>query len=82
LSDILPTGKNQLPCARYSARFGQELTEREREVISHVLLGISNAQIADALFIHHKTVKFHLSRIYKKLGVKNRGQLILKECGR
>jgi DNA-binding CsgD family transcriptional regulator len=58
--------------------FGQELTLREREVVAQVLRGVSNLEVGAALFIEEKTVKFHLGRIFKKIGVKTRGQLILK----
>lgn len=67
---------------RYAVRPGQELTWREREVVAQVLRGVTNKEIAKALALSEKTIKFHLSRIYKKLKVESRGQLILRECGR
>jgi len=48
------------------------LTGREREVLSMAARGRSNAVIGDDLFITAKTVKFHLSNAYRKLGVQNR----------
>ena len=51
------------------------LTPREREIVRHVLKGSSNAEIGDALFISVGTVKNHVYSIYRKLGVRNRGQL-------
>lgn len=51
------------------------LTPREREIVGHLLKGSSNAEIADTLFISVGTVKNHVYSIYRKLGVKNRGQL-------
>jgi DNA-binding NarL/FixJ family response regulator len=51
-------------------RFG--LSERELEILGFVTRGSSNAQIAKALWVSDQTVKFHLSRIYRKLGVSSR----------
>lgn len=48
------------------------LTERELEVLGLVSQGRSNAEIAKALFVTTKTVKYHLSGIFAKLGTKNR----------
>ncbi|WP_309121536.1 LuxR C-terminal-related transcriptional regulator [Paenibacillus sp.] len=52
------------------------LTEREREVARLVIDGSSNADIAARLFVTEITVKKHLSSVYAKTQVKNRGQLI------
>jgi DNA-binding NarL/FixJ family response regulator len=51
-------------------RFG--LSKKELEILELVTRGSSNAQIARALWVSEQTVKFHLSRIYKKLGVSSR----------
>lgn len=48
------------------------LSAREEEVLFALLTGKSNRQIADQLFVVEKTVKFHLTNIYRKLGVKSR----------
>jgi DNA-binding NarL/FixJ family response regulator len=48
------------------------ITERELEILQHVAEGLSNAQIAKALWVTEQTVKFHLSNVYRKLGVSNR----------
>lgn len=55
---------------------------REKEVLGLICEGKTNQEIADILFISLQTVKDHTSRIYKKVGVKNRVQLIafLKNC--
>jgi len=52
------------------------ITQREREVIHEIQNGLTNQQIADKLFVTLQTVKDHNSRIYLKLGVKNRTQLV------
>lgn len=54
------------------------LTDREQEIISHVIDGKSNKEIASTLFIAEVTVKKTLTNLYQKLGVKNRVQLISK----
>jgi DNA-binding NarL/FixJ family response regulator len=48
------------------------LTERERQTLALVAEGASNAEVGQALWVTEQTVKFHLSNIYKKLGVANR----------
>ena len=53
------------------------LSARQSEVVSLVLQGLSNREIANRLLINEKTVKFHLTDIYKTLGVKSRAQLIV-----
>jgi two-component system, NarL family, response regulator DegU len=54
-----------------------DLTETEARVVKLVLNGGSNKDVAKNLFLSEKTVKFHLYKIFKKLSVKNRSQLIL-----
>lgn len=53
------------------------LTQREKEILSLVAKGKSNAEIADKLFVREVTVKTHLNSIYKKLNVENRVQAVL-----
>lgn len=56
------------------ARYG--VTKREREIIEQVCAGKSNQEIADTLFISLQTVKDHTHRIYLKMDIKSRVQLI------
>ena len=55
-----------------------QLSEREGDVFIHVLNGKSNKSISNFLYIEEGTVKNHLTNIYKKLGVKNRNELMAK----
>lgn len=52
------------------------LSKSEIRVLEKLLLGISNAEIAQFLCVGDKTVKFHLTNIYRKLNVKSRGDCI------
>ena len=51
---------------------GEDLTAREREILMLVADGLTNATIGKQLWVTEQTVKFHLSNIYRKLGVSNR----------
>jgi DNA-binding CsgD family transcriptional regulator len=55
-------------------RYG--ITKRERQIVQKICLGKTNQQTADELFISLQTVKDHTHRIYSKLGVKSRMQLV------
>jgi NarL family two-component system response regulator LiaR len=55
---------------------GNELTERERDVLRCMVDGLNNNEIADRLVISLGTVKFHISNIYQKLGVNNRVEVV------
>ena len=52
------------------------LTNREMEVLTMVLQGASNREIADSNSISERTVKTHLYRVYRKLNVKSRTKAI------
>ncbi|KMM39457.1 response regulator [Guptibacillus hwajinpoensis] len=54
-----------------------ELTDREKEVLICLVSGKSNKEIGEELYISDKTVKIHVSKIYKKLNVKSRSQAII-----
>jgi DNA-binding NarL/FixJ family response regulator len=53
------------------------LTEREAEVLSAVARGLSNAEIAEQLFMSHATAKTHVSRLLTKLDARDRAQLVV-----
>lgn len=73
IDKIPPLGRSLL-AARMIEKY--KLTEREAEVFDELLLGRSNREISDHMFIVESTVKFHVRNILKKAGVSNRLQLI------
>jgi DNA-binding NarL/FixJ family response regulator len=52
------------------------ISPREKEIIVLLLKGKTNKEIADPLFIELSTVKIHIHHIFKKLGIRNRAQLL------
>lgn len=58
-------------------KIGQDLTEREREVLGLLTEGISNQQIAERLVITPATVKFHTRSIRSKLGTTSRTETVV-----
>ena len=54
------------------------MTGREKEVLVQLLGGKTNREISKELHIDEKTVKNHLWKIYRKMGVNNRTQLLHK----
>jgi DNA-binding NarL/FixJ family response regulator len=57
-------------------RLGQ-LTGREREVLAAVARGLSNAELADELFMSHATAKTHVSHLLTKFAARDRAQLVV-----
>lgn len=53
---------------------GVQLTKRERDVLQHLVAGLSNPEVAARLNLSRHTVKQHTSAVYRKLRVRNRAQ--------
>jgi DNA-binding NarL/FixJ family response regulator len=51
------------------------LTEREQQIASFACDGLTNAEIGTRLFISPRTVEYHLSKVFSKLGIRSRAQL-------
>lgn len=55
----------------------QQLTDREVDVLQHLATGKSDRAIGSSLGIAHSTVRYHLARIYAKLGVQSRHEALV-----
>lgn len=55
---------------------GHDLTQREREVLAHMMRGLNNREIGDELFISASTVKNHVSKVLMKLDTSSRTQAV------
>jgi DNA-binding CsgD family transcriptional regulator len=54
----------------------EELTPQELQIAFHVSRGMTNREVGAALFLSHKTIEFHLGRVYRKLDMHSRAELI------
>ena len=54
----------------------EELTPQELQIAFHVARGMTNREVGAALFLSHKTIEFHLGRVYRKLDLHSRAELI------
>lgn len=61
----------------FDLAYQKKITEREKEVISLILLDKKNKEISDELYVDISTIKSHINNIYRKTGVKNRKELLL-----
>jgi len=73
VDSILSTAQGR----RLRADSPSELSRREQEVLSGLLENLANKEVADRLHISERTVKFHVSNLLAKFGVRRRADLIL-----
>jgi len=64
------------PIAGRADALPDDLTPREAEVLKLIAAGMSNAEIAAALFVSNATVKTHINHIFAKTGVSDRAQAV------
>ena len=69
--------KQQEAKAVEKLRGEERLTHREIEVLQMICRGLSNNEIAEKMFLSEKTVKNHLTNIFRKIGVSDRTQAVL-----
>ncbi len=67
---------SRFPARNRAHAYDEGLTQRETEIVGLLVDGKSARQIGNELFISESTVKNHIQNSYKKLGVKNRVQLL------
>src|SRR5690606_38516095 len=72
---VLPDERSLCPLNRL---LNLGLSKREAEIVQLVVDGLRNYEIADKISISLNTVQSHLNKIFRKLGVSNRPELIVK----
>jgi DNA-binding NarL/FixJ family response regulator len=75
LSEYLELGQQT---AQLPTEANKTLSRREKEVLDYLLKNHSNKEIANSLHISESTVKFHVSNVISRFGVRRRGDLIIR----
>jgi DNA-binding CsgD family transcriptional regulator len=74
--DVEDDTRVEPPTIAADSALAATLSDRERQVFERLVLGASNAEIADELVITVETVKTHVKRILRKIGAINRSEAI------
>ena len=75
----LASGLSTISASSRAVKIGVDIfSEREKEIAGFIVKGLSNRQIASALYLSEGTVKNYISEIYSKMGVSDRGTAILE----
>lgn len=77
VSRIMLAGLVKKQVVKPRLRGGVELTRREMEVLREVCLGLTNAEIADKLFLSPRTVEGHRKNILEKTGARNTAAMVI-----
>jgi DNA-binding NarL/FixJ family response regulator len=77
LDRVMEAFASAVPLRPVSLKGKRLLTKREEDVVSHIVQGLSNRETADKLGLTEHTVSNYLFRIYDKLGISTRVELVL-----
>jgi len=75
LLDAITTGSAE-PAPPPAPRLPDGITPREAEVLTLIAEGLSNAEIAEHLYVNETTVKSHINHLFAKTGVRDRAQVV------
>lgn len=76
-SELMQRGHTYLSIEKDGHKALESLSQREQDVLRALANGLDNHAIAERLFVSHDTVRSHIVRIYRKLGVDSRLQAVL-----
>ena len=76
-ADLVHPARGAVPDQAPAAAGLPSLTEKEREVFAAVARGLSNTEIAGQIFASESTVKTHVGAILRKLGLRDRVQIVV-----
>jgi DNA-binding NarL/FixJ family response regulator len=76
--DIVKYMRTVSGAPKLEAKIFDELTKREKEIVSLIAQGLSNAEIAQQLFISNGTVRNHISTVLEKLNLEHRTQIAVR----